>query len=101
MPAAKPETKSPPPATPASPSVAAKPDRKRAGSRDEARRRRRIAELEAQIASAEAELAAVEAELGRDPAGDWQRLNTLVSDKERLTKALGGLLAEWEMLGSD
>jgi len=95
--ASKPVEKSP---------IVAKPatldrERKRAGSRDEARRRRRVAELETKIAEAEASLAALEAELAANHAGDWQRLNTLVADKERIGADLSAWMGEWTDLGTD
>ena len=39
--------------------------------------------------------------LASDHGGDWQKLHTLVADKEKLERRLQSFLAEWEKLGAE
>jgi ATP-binding cassette subfamily F protein 3 len=74
-------------------------DRARASARK--RKERRLGEVEREVAGLEAELAELRARLAQEHGGDWQRLNALVSDEQRLSERLARLLAEWERLGTE
>ena len=81
-------------------------DAARKGKRDreDARRRRarkqkarnRVSKLESEIEQFEARIGELEAELGKDPDGDWERLNRLANEEQELRARLGRRYAEWE-----
>jgi len=81
-------------------------DAARKGKRDreDARRRRarkqkarnRVSKLESEIEQFEARIGELEAELGKDPDGDWERLNRLANEEQELRARLERRYAEWE-----
>ncbi len=80
---------------------AAEREQKRLAERDRQKKERRFAELEKEIARTEAELAEARARLAADHGGDWQRLNGLVADEQRLAQRVKSLMGEWEKLGGE
>ncbi|HEX2572524.1 MAG TPA: ABC-F family ATP-binding cassette domain-containing protein [Polyangia bacterium] len=80
--------------------IAEREARKQA-ARELERKQRRLAELEQQIAQAESELAQAHAALAADHGGDWQRLNSLVAEEQRLANKVRSLMGEWEKLGAE
>jgi ATP-binding cassette subfamily F protein 3 len=80
--------------------IAEREARKQA-ARELERKQRRLAELEQQIAQAESELAQAHAALAADHGGDWQRLNALVAEEQKLANKVRSLMGEWEKLGAE
>ena len=103
----KPKTLPSVPAVVAAPAATEKDSRiadreaKKQADRDLQRKQRRLAELETQIAKAETELATAREALAGAHGGDWQRLNTLVSDEQKLANRVRSLMGEWEKLGAE
>ncbi|HZS36831.1 MAG TPA: ATP-binding cassette domain-containing protein [Polyangia bacterium] len=101
---AEPQKKEPPPVEAgdkAKQQRVADREKQKAQQRETERKQRRLAELEEKIAGAEKELAAMNDKLASDHGGDWQKLHTLVADKEKLERRLQSFLAEWEKLGAE
>ncbi len=73
-------------------------DAKRARDRELEKKRRRLKELEDKITGAESELSRLAEGLVADHAGDWQRLHTLVAEKEAAEARLAASMAAWEKL---
>jgi ATP-binding cassette subfamily F protein 3 len=86
------------------PAAGAEPVPKGKRDREHARRRRaekqkarnRVSRLETEIEQFEARLSELETELGKDPDGDWERLNRLANEEQELRARLGRRYAEWE-----
>jgi ATP-binding cassette subfamily F protein 3 len=76
-------------------------EQRKAASRELEKKKRRLQELEDKIAAAEKEIARINAELTADHGGDWQKLHTLVADKEKIEHRLKSMMGEWEKLGAE
>jgi uncharacterized coiled-coil protein SlyX len=74
---------------------------KKAEEREQAKKQKRLQELETKIAGAESEIAALNEKLAADHGGDWTKLHALVADKEKIEQRLKSWMAEWERLGEE
>ena len=76
-------------------------ERLKAAQRERERKQRRLAQLEIEIAAAEKALVNLNETLAADHGGEWQKLHSLVADREKTEKLLNSHLAEWEKLGAE
>jgi ATP-binding cassette subfamily F protein 3 len=76
-------------------------EQRKAAARELEKKKRRLQELEEKIAAAEAEIAKLNEQLTADHGGDWQKLHTLVADKEKIERRLKSMMGEWEKLGAE
>jgi ATP-binding cassette subfamily F protein 3 len=65
------------------------------------RKQKRLAQLETEIEATERAIATLREQLANDHGGEWQRLNTLVSEEQALDGTLRRMIEEWEALGSE
>jgi ATP-binding cassette subfamily F protein 3 len=73
--------------------------KKRAAERSRARAERRLSEIERAIHESEGTIARIETELSEEEtASDWNRLDGLLREREKVEKRLEALLEEWEGL---
>lgn len=70
-------------------------------SRDQARRKRRLTELEQLIASGEAQVKALRARLREDPGGDWEKLASMAREEQALAARVDAMLGEWTSLSEE
>jgi ATP-binding cassette subfamily F protein 3 len=76
-------------------------EKRKADSRELDKKKKRLAELETKISEAEAKIAGINEQLTADHGGDWQKLNGLVSEKEKIEHRLRSMMGEWEKLGAE
>jgi ATP-binding cassette, subfamily F, member 3 len=76
-------------------------EKQKTASRELDKKKKRLSELETKIAEAEAAIAGLNEQLTADHAGDWQKLNGLVSEKEKIEHRLRSMMGEWEKLGAE
>jgi ATP-binding cassette subfamily F protein 3 len=86
---------------PATPAAAPKGEAARQQSKDLARQKKRLQQLEEEVASCEAALEAINARLAADHGGDWQKLNGMVAEQQALKDRLAHRMAEWERLATE
>jgi hypothetical protein len=95
-PAAPPKPQPPPRSEAPAPKRAHPRGTSRDAGRELERRRRRLRNLEEDIAACEAEVGRLAAALLGDPGGDWQKLHSLVAEKETAEARLGQLMTKWQ-----
>ncbi len=73
--------------------------KKREAERSRARTERRLSEIERAIHESEGTIARIETELSEEEtASDWNRLDGLLREREKVEKRLEALFEEWEQL---
>ncbi len=73
--------------------------KKREAERSRARAERRLSEIERAIHESEGTIARIETELSEEEtASDWNRLDGLLREREKVEKRLEALFEEWEQL---